>query len=126
MGLLDSARAIAIVGTADRKVTKPFYRDTLGLKLVSEDHFADVFEIGSIQMRLSAVPGYKAHNHTVLGFEVKDIDASVAAFRAKGIKFNIYEGFGQDANGIWTSPQRDARVAWFNDPDGNVLSLTQF
>ncbi len=126
MGPLANARLIAIVGTADREKAKPFYRDTLGLTLKSEDRFATVFEIGGITLRLSALPNFQAHNHTVMGFEVTDIEANVKELSAKGVKFNLYEGFGQDAQCIWTAPDKDARVAWFNDPDGNVLSLTQF
>jgi predicted enzyme related to lactoylglutathione lyase len=117
---------IAIVCTRDREAAIPFYRDTLGLKLTSEDRFAAIFEIGGIQMRLSTVPNYVAHNHTIVGFEVEDIEAAVKDMRAKGVKFNIYEGFGQDELGIWTAPDKDARVAWFNDSDGNVLSVTEF
>ena len=126
MGSLSSAKLIAIVGTADREKAKPFSRDILGLNLKSEDRFATVFEIGGITLRLSAVPNFQSHSHTVVGFDVKDIEAAVKELSAKGVKFNIYEGFGQDALGIWTAPDKDARVAWFNDLDGNVLSLTQF
>jgi predicted enzyme related to lactoylglutathione lyase len=126
MGPLANAKLIAIVGTADREKAKPFYRDTLGLTLKSEDRFAAVFELGGITLRLSPIPNFQAHNHTVVGFEVADIETRVKELSARGVKFNIYEGFGQDASGIWTAPDKDARVAWFNDTDGNVLSLTQF
>jgi len=126
MGILESAKPIAIVCTRDHEAAKPFYRDILGLKLSSEDQFAAVFDIGSVPLRLSTVPGFAPHDHTVLGFDVEDIAASVKALGAKGVTFNSYEGFGQDALGIWTAPDGAVRVAWFNDPDGNVLSLTQF
>jgi hypothetical protein len=62
----------------------------------------------------------------VLGWTVSDIRAAVAGLRTKGITFKVYEGFGQDADGIWSPPGGGAQVAWFTDPDGNVLSLTQF
>jgi hypothetical protein len=64
--------------------------------------------------------------HTVLGWEVPDIVATVRTLKSKGVTFNVYEGFGQDELGIWTSPRSGNRVAWFLDPDGYNLSLTQF
>jgi len=74
---------------------------------------------------LPDLPGHQAKGHTGLGWKVADITGTVRALAAKGVKFNVYDGFGQDADGIWGSPGGGARVAWFNDPDGNVLSLTQ-
>lgn len=67
---------------------------------------------------------YKAGPHPVLGWDVGDIRAAIEALRGKGIEFTIYEGFGQDELGVWTSPDGKAKVAWFADPDGNVLSLS--
>ena len=64
--------------------------------------------------------------HTVLGWQVQDIAAAVLALSAMGVKFTIYDGFGQDHLGIWTAPGSCDQVAWFLDPDGNNLSLTQF
>jgi hypothetical protein len=64
--------------------------------------------------------------HTVLGWQVTDIGAAVRAHKAKGVAFKIYDLFGQDDLGVWTAPDSGAKVAWFCDPDGNVLSLTEF
>jgi len=125
-GILEGAKPVAIIGTRGHASAKSFYTDVLGLKFRSEDQFAAVFEIGGAMMRLSSVPDFKPHDHTAFGFDVKDIEASVKALAAKGVTFNIYEGFGQDALGIWTAPGGAARVAWFKDTDGNVLNLTQF
>jgi catechol 2,3-dioxygenase-like lactoylglutathione lyase family enzyme len=72
------------------------------------------------------VPDFTPHTHTVMGLVVPDIEAAVKALGEKGVSFNRYPGFNQDARGIWTSPDGAARVARFNDPDGNVLSVTQF
>jgi catechol 2,3-dioxygenase-like lactoylglutathione lyase family enzyme len=126
MALLASAKPVLIVCTRDRERAIPFYRDMLGLPLVSEDQFAAVFDVAGNALRLSTVPDFVPHTHTVLGFEVADIDDSVRALKAQGVAFNVYEGFNQDALGIWTAPDGDARVAWFNDLDGNVLSVTEF
>src|ERR1700722_11965967 len=118
MGALTNAKLIALICTRDRDKAKAFYRDVLGLTLRSEDSFAAVFEIGGVMLRVSTVADFKPHAHTVVGFEVTDIAARVKELAAKGLIFNVYEGFGQDTLGIWTAPGKDARVAWFNDPDG--------
>ena len=125
-GILGSARPVGIICTRDRERATPFYRDTLGLPLVKEDHYAAVFEAGGVSIRLSTVPDWTPHAHTVMGFVVDDIASAARALAEKGVTFNIYQGFNQDALGIWTSPDKSARVAWFKDPDGNVLSITQF
>lgn len=125
-GALAGAKPVVIICTSNREKSEPFYREILGLKKTGEDPFAAVFDIGGAPMRLSAVDGWKAHEHTIFGFSVDDIDRAVAELSKKGVKFNIYPGFGQDAQGVWASPDGSVRVAWFNDPDGNVLSITQF
>ena len=96
------------------------------MPLVAEDPYAAVFGLKGATLRLSTVEGWKAHEHTIFGFAVDDIGRAVADLEKKGVAFNRYPGFGQDADGIWTSPDKAVRVAWFNDPDGNNLSLTQF
>ena len=88
--------------------------------------FATVFNLNGTQLRISEASGHQPPPHTVLGWEVPDIEASVKALKAKGVVFNVYEGFGQDELGIWTAPTSTNQVAWFLDPDGNNLSLTQF
>lgn len=127
MSLPASSQPVVFVLTADRTRSRPFYADVLGLRLLGEDDHAVTFDLGNrTPLRLTDLPGHQASGHTVLGWHVADIRASVAALRAKGAAFKIYEGFGQDADGIWQSPGGGAAVAWFADPDGNVLSLTQF
>jgi catechol 2,3-dioxygenase-like lactoylglutathione lyase family enzyme len=127
MSQLNEALPVTFVLTADRDRAKPFYAGALGLPILAEDDFAVTFGLaGGATMRLTLLPDHKAADHTVLGWGVPDIAASVAALRAKGITFKVYEGFGQDADGVWTAPGGGAKVAWFGDPDGNVLSLTQF
>lgn len=126
MGVLSSAEPVVIVCTRDRAKSEPFYRDVLGLEKTGEDPFAAVFDIGGAPMRLSTVEGWKAHEHTIFGFAVSDIERVARELAGKGVKFNRYPGFGQDDLGIWAAPDKTARVAWFNDPDGNVLSVTEF
>jgi catechol 2,3-dioxygenase-like lactoylglutathione lyase family enzyme len=126
MTTLAAAKPVVIIATRDRKISMPWYRDTLGLKLVSEDPYAAVFALNGAVMRLSTVGDWTPHAHTVFGFEVEDIGAATKALKAKGVAFIVYPGFGQSDDGVWTSPDGAAKVAWFNDPDGNNLSLTEF
>ena len=124
MGILEAAKPAFIVSTRDRARATAFYRDTLGLALAYEDSFAAVFSIGGVTLRVSTVADFSPHEHTILGFNVPDVEATVKALREKGITFNIYTGFRQDELGILTLPGGTLRVAWFKDPDGNVLSVT--
>ena len=121
-----SGKVIAFICTFDRERSKAFYGGTRGFTMTHEDDSAAVFDLNGTMLRISEAPGFKPAEHTVLGWEVTDIVAAVKALRSKGVKFNFYEEFGQDELDIWTVPGRATRVAWFEDPDGNVLSLTQF
>lgn len=122
---LTDAKPIAMITTRDRKVAEPFYADTLGLTRKGDDGFAALFDMAGVTLRLTEVPGYEASAWPQLGWEVADIGAAVAALAGKGVTMNIYEGLGQDEKGIWTAPDGSCKVAFFNDPDGNGLSLTQ-
>jgi catechol 2,3-dioxygenase-like lactoylglutathione lyase family enzyme len=125
-GPLAAARPVVIICTRDRAKSEPFYRDVLGLRMTGSDDFAAVFDVGGAPLRLSTVADWKPHEHTIFGFAVDDIKAVVAALKKKGVSFTIYPGFGQDDDGVWTTPDKSVRVAWFSDPDGNNLSLAQF
>jgi catechol 2,3-dioxygenase-like lactoylglutathione lyase family enzyme len=122
---LADARPVAMITTGDRKAAEAFYAAALGLRRKGDDGFAALFDLAGVTLRLTEVPGYAAPPHPVLGWEVPDIEAAVAALAAKGIVMNIYEGLGQDPSGIWTAPDGSCKVAFFSDPDGNGLSLTQ-
>lgn len=122
---LADARPVAMIVTRDRQVAEPFYAETLGLRRLPGDAFAALFDLAGVTMRLTEVPDHKASAHPVLGWEVPDIRAAVEALTATGVTINIYEGMGQDELGIWTAPDGSCKVAFFNDPDGNALSLTQ-
>ena len=122
--MLASSSIIAFVATLNADRARAFYRDTLGLPLVSEDPFALVFEVHGTMLRVSIVPELHAANYTVLGWKVDDIRGTIMELAAKGICFERYAFLQQDEHSVWTAPS-GAQVAWFRDPEGNVLSLTQ-
>ena len=122
---LANARPVALICTKDRKIAETFYAEKLGLPRGPEDAFAAIFDLAGVPLRLTEVPDYKAGGHPVLGWEVSDIEAVIDALATKGVTMTIYEGLGMDARGIWTAPDGAAKVAFFSDPDGNGLSLTQ-
>jgi hypothetical protein len=93
-----------------------FYRDTLGLTVAYEDSFAAVLNIGGVTLRVSIVADFTPHEHTILGFNVPDVAATVKALREKGVAFNVYQHVNQDELGIWTAPGGTVRVAWFEAP----------
>lgn len=123
---LDTAKPVAFVNVPNRDEGVAFYKDTLGLRHKSADDFGDFFEVGqSGLLRLTALPDFQAGSHPVLGWDVDDIAAAARSLKDKGVALTIYDGMGQDELGIWTAPGGDAKVAWFSDPFGNVLSLSQ-
>lgn len=123
--ILNQAGAVAFLYVADRERALAFYRDILGLELHSSDGFGDFIALGGALLRMTVLQDHKPLPHPVLGWNVEDIAATVTALRDRGIAFTIYEGFGQDPLGIWTAPDNKTRLAWFTDPDGNVLTLSQ-
>ena len=92
---------------------------------MSEDGFAIVFDANGVMLRVQKVQSHTPPPYTVLGWEVADVHAAVEALSGRGVTVERYEGMGQDESGVWTSPA-GAHIAWFRDPDGNTLSLTQF
>lgn len=125
MSNLVSAKAMTFMVTRDRERAKAFYGGTLGFTLTHEDQFAAVFDLNGIMLRVSTVENHVAQPHTVLGWEVADIVQAATELRERGVVFTVYDGFGQDALGIWAAPGSTSKIAWFTDPDGNVLSLAQ-
>jgi catechol 2,3-dioxygenase-like lactoylglutathione lyase family enzyme len=123
-GILENAKPALIICTRDRARATAFYRDTLGLALASEDNFAAIFNIGGVTLRVSVVADFIPHEHTILGFKVQDVKATVKALIENGVTFNIIPGFTHDELGIWTPPGGKIQVAWLKDPDGNRLSVT--
>ena len=122
--MLATSDLIAFAPTTDLARARSFYETVLGLPVVSENAYACVLDAHGTMLRLTAVPEVAHPGYTVLGWLVTDIAETVARLADLGVRFARYDGMEQDAQGVWTTPSGD-RVAWFGDPDGNVLSLTQ-
>jgi len=122
---LAAAKLVAFVAITNPERAKAFYRDKLGLRLVSEDGFALVFDGNGTMLRASLVREVAHAQYTVLGWEVSDIEGTARNLTDAGITLERYSFPGQDSLGIWTAPGGVARVAWFKDPDGNTLSISQ-
>jgi catechol 2,3-dioxygenase-like lactoylglutathione lyase family enzyme len=125
--MLGNADLIAFVPTCDLQRSRRFYEQTLGLEFVSEDPFALVFNAGGVMLRIanvSNVTDFKPAGFTILGWRVASAESTVRALGEKGIKFERFPGMQQNPLGIWQSPS-GAHIAWFKDPDGNILSITQ-
>ncbi len=121
---LGNYNIIGFVTIVDVERAKSFYRDTLGLRLVSEEPpFALVFDANGIMLRLGMSKELPPSKGTVLGWQVPEIVPVVKALRAAGGQFEHYAFLKQDDSEIWTSPS-GSRVAWFKDPDGNTLSVS--
>ena len=123
--MLGSTRLVAFVPTRDFKKAKLFYEGVLGLTYVSQDSFALVLDSNGTMIRVAKVPKFEPFPFTILGWEVPNIQMAVIELAQKGVEFEQYGFPGQDDRGIWTAPG-GARIAWFKDRDGNVLSITQF
>jgi catechol 2,3-dioxygenase-like lactoylglutathione lyase family enzyme len=122
--MLDSSDLVAFVATTDLRRARAFYEQKLGLLVLEHNDFACVVDANGTMLRVTKVPEVARAGYTVLGWRVRDIAASVRDLAARGVTFLRYAGMSQDQDGIWTAPS-GARVAWFADPDGNTLSLTQ-
>ncbi len=123
--MLTDLPVIAFVATKSPDRAREFYENVLGLKLVADEQWAIVFDAKGTMLRIQKVQDLKPQPFTALGFRVPDIAVAVRELAGKGVEFVRYEFLSQDALGIWDAPG-GGRVAWFRDPDGNLLSLTQF
>jgi catechol 2,3-dioxygenase-like lactoylglutathione lyase family enzyme len=123
--MLGSTKIIAFVPTTDSIKARAFYEGVLGLRFVKDDGFALVLDANGIMIRVAKVPQpFTPAHFTVLGWEVKDIEKVVTGLQTKGVHFERFGFFQQDELGIWTAPTGD-KVAWFKDPDGNILSVSE-
>jgi catechol 2,3-dioxygenase-like lactoylglutathione lyase family enzyme len=122
--MLGSEKIVAFVPTQDAKKARAFYEGVLGLRFVYEDPFALVLDANGIMVRVAKVTEFKPQQFTILGWEVPNTEKAVSDLQERGLNFEKYGIPGQDERGIWTSPS-GAKVAWFRDPDGNVLSVSQ-
>ncbi len=121
--MLFQGQTMAFVPARDLDRAEAFYVGRLGLTRVSRDEFALAVN-ADVPIRITRVAELAPQPFTVLGWQVADIDAVVARLAQAGVEFRRYPGMDQDAAGIWRAPS-GARVAWFEDPDGNVLSLSE-
>jgi catechol 2,3-dioxygenase-like lactoylglutathione lyase family enzyme len=122
--MLDRCDLIAFCATTDIDRARRFFGDTLGLRRVEEAPFADVYDAHGTTLRVTRVDAVVPAPYTVLGWEVADVAAAVRELAERGVAVEHHEGLDQDDLGVWTAPSGH-RVAWFRDPDGNVLSVSQ-
>jgi len=122
--MLANQDVTAFVATMQPAAAKRFYGETLGLRLLEETPYALVFEAGRTVLRVQIVQQFTPHPFTSVGWMVADIADLVKQLAAKGVACEQFEMLQQEASGIWVSPNGD-RVAWFKDPDGNLISLAQ-
>lgn len=123
--LNDTGKVVGFVPTVQPEKARSFYEGVLKLPLISADSFASVFNANGTMLRVTKVAEFKPHPFTILGWAVADVNTTVLDLQAQGVRFEKYAGMNQDERGIWTSPN-GAKVAWFKDPDGNVLGITQY
>jgi catechol 2,3-dioxygenase-like lactoylglutathione lyase family enzyme len=123
--VLGASPFIGFIPVTDIAVARPFYTSTLELRVLDESPFALVVDANGTSVRITPVGAFTPHPFTIAGWEVDDIDATIAVLVDRGVTFNRYDGMEQRANGVWQAPSGDL-VAWFTDPDGNTLSLTTF
>jgi catechol 2,3-dioxygenase-like lactoylglutathione lyase family enzyme len=123
--MLGNTEIMAFVPTLDFDKSRAFYEGVLGLRFVTNDGFAMVLDANGITVRVARVQNdFKPAAFTILGWKVSDIETIVSGLQERGVVFERFSFFEQDALGIWTAPSGD-KVAWFKDPDGNTLSVSQ-
>jgi catechol 2,3-dioxygenase-like lactoylglutathione lyase family enzyme len=122
--MLGSIDIIAFVPTKDAERARSFYEGTLGLRFIKDDGFALVLDANGIMVRVAKSPKFTPAQFTILGWQVVNIEKIVAGLKERGVQFERFGFFEQDELGIWTAPTGD-KVAWFKDPDGNILSVSE-
>jgi catechol 2,3-dioxygenase-like lactoylglutathione lyase family enzyme len=122
--MLAKIKLKAFIPTVKPEKAKSFYKDILGLKLISEDKYGLEFDSNGTRLRINTVKEFKPHSFTVLGWDVENITSTIKSLNKKGITCEKYDFLEQDELGIWTAPG-GTRVAWFRDPDNNILSLSE-
>ena len=124
--MLTNSKPVILIPTIKKQEAEEFYENVLGLKFKVDDGFALVFDTAGIMLRLTPVQEFTPHEFSVLAWEVEDIVEAVTELSARGVTFERYDfpWMEQDEQGIWAAPD-GTKVAWFKDPDGNLLSVTQ-
>lgn len=122
--MLGKYALMAFVATTEPATGRAFYEGKLGLTVTSVDDYGIMYDAGGTTLRMSFVRELHPAPYSILSWIVADIGAVIAGLKAKGVVFELYEGMGQDVSGIWTAPG-GTKVAWFKDPGGNLLSLSE-
>jgi catechol 2,3-dioxygenase-like lactoylglutathione lyase family enzyme len=122
--MLCTAKITAFLATTNPARCKKFYESVLGLRLVSDDDFALAFDSGGTQLRIQKVEKLDPHPFTSLGWQVPDIRNAVTKLAQAGVEFETYPYLQQNELKIWRAPS-GTKVAWFKDPDGNLLSISE-
>jgi len=124
--MLTNSKPVILIPTVKKQEAREFYENVLGLKFRVDDGFALVFDTAGIMLRLTPVEEFTPHKFSVLGWEVDDISKSVEGLVERGVVFERYDfpWMEQDEQGVWAAPD-GTKVAWFKDPDGNLLSVAQ-
>jgi catechol 2,3-dioxygenase-like lactoylglutathione lyase family enzyme len=121
--VLTDAAPLAFIPSTDLDRSRSFYVETLGLRLAEESDAGLVLDLAGTKVWVVKVGDeLRAQPFTIFGWQVDDLDATMAGLAERGIEFLSYDGFGQDDAGVWTAPS-GTRIAWFEDPEGNNLSL---
>ena len=118
------SRPILFLATTDPAQARAFFEDVLGLTFVADEPWALVFDVGGTSLRIQKVEELSEARYTVLGWTVEDIREAMEALVERGVSFEQYEFLPQDEHGVWETPS-GVKIAWFTDPDGNTLSLTE-
>lgn len=122
--MLGKFALMAFVATAEPAKGRAFYEEKLGLTATSVDDYGVMYHAGGTTLRMSFVREMHPAPYSILSWIVTDIHAVIAGLRTKGVVFEVYDGMGQDVSGVWTAPG-GTMVAWFKDPGGNLLSLSE-
>ena len=122
--MLGSNNIVAFVPTRDAEKARAFYEEVLGLRFIKDDGFALIMDANGIMVRVAKAPEFKPLPFTILGWQVSEIEKVVRSLQKRGVQFEVFGFFEQDELGIWTAPTGD-KVAWFKDPDGNMLSVSE-
>jgi catechol 2,3-dioxygenase-like lactoylglutathione lyase family enzyme len=122
--MLTHSPLVAFVPTKDATRSRRFYEKILGLRFINDDSFALVMDSNGTMVRIVRVGDFTPFPFTILGWQVGDIHRTVAEMAGRGVEFSRYGFLEQAEDGVWSAPG-GAKVAWFTDPDGNTLSLSQ-
>jgi catechol 2,3-dioxygenase-like lactoylglutathione lyase family enzyme len=122
--MLGKHSPVAFLATSNPKLARTFYSRILGLRLVEDDQFALAFDAAGVPLRIQKVDRVHPHPFTALGWQVGDIKRVVTGLARRGVVFERYPFMDQDEQGVWIAPS-GTKVAWFKDPDGNLLSISE-